>query len=417
MSRLDEIKSWLDEQLPKLLAEYDVPAMAIAVSAGDELVESTTDPDAVFLIRSITKVWTATLVMQLVDDGLLDLDEPARTYLPGFRVADERASDLITIRHLLTHTAGFDDPSPEGPASDDAIRWYVEEVLPTAPQLFPPGTLYSYGGGYVVLGRIVEVLRDQPYNKVLRTRLAEPLGLERFATQPDWNAPGGTTLAMSAGDLASFARMHVNGGITPDGTRILSGTPGKNSVGAMREPQIELPRVRYREGHQGLGWKLSDWPGGPVPGHGGGGAGQESNLQTAPAHRVAIAGLSHGGRAHALFLRLFDRIFAELTDADVRVPLPPSPPPDPAPIPDPARYTGTYEALGGRFEVEAGDAPSELVVRRRTDDPFRLVWLGDDRFTTVETRLGVHIPYAFAGDTADGRAAYFHTASAFPRTH
>jgi CubicO group peptidase (beta-lactamase class C family) len=413
MGDLEQVKAWLDEQLPTLLPAYDVPAMAIAVSAGDELVESTTDPNAVFLIRSIAKVWTATLVMQLVDDGLVDLDEPVRTYLPAFRVADERASKLITIRHLLTHTAGFDVPTPEGPEGDDAIRWYVEGALPTAPQLAPPGRLYSYGGGYPVLGRVVEVFRDQPYNEVLRTRLAEPLGLERLVTRADWNAPGGSTLAMSAGDLARFARMHLSGGLAPDGTRILSAA----SVQAMRQPQIQLPQVRYRSGWQGLGWKLSDWPGGPVPGHGGGGAGQESNLQTAPAHQVAIAGLSHGGRAYALFLRLFDRIFAELTGSDVRVPLPPSPPPDPAPIPNPARYAGRYEALAGWFEVEACDAPSQLLVKPAQGQPFRLVWLGDDRFTTAETRLGVHIPYAFAGDTADGRAAYFHTSSAFPRTH
>ncbi|GAB3404786.1 serine hydrolase domain-containing protein [Flindersiella endophytica] len=409
MNRLDEIKARLDGQLPKLLPEYDVPAMAIAVSAGDELVESTTDPDAVFMLCSITKVWTATLVMQLVDDGLVELDAPVRTYLPRFRVADQAAGERITIRHLLAHTAGFDDPSPEGPASDDAIRWYVEEVLPTVPQLFPPGALYSYGTGYVVLGRVVEVLRGQPYNEVLRERLAEPLGLERFDTRPDWNAPSGTTLSVSAGDLARFAHMHLRGGVTPDGTRILSET----SVRTMREPQVELPRVRFRSGHQGLGWKLSDWPGGPVPGHGGGGPGQESNLQTAPAHQVAIAGLSHGGSAHALFLRLFDEIFGELTD--VRVPMPPGPPPEPAPLPAPERYTGRYEALRGWFEIETCEDSGQLLVRSATGGPFRLAWLGGDRFTTTETLRGVHVPYAFAGDTSDGRAAYFHTASAFPR--
>lgn len=409
MGRLEDVKAWLDRRLPALRKAYDVPAVAVAVSAGDELVESTTDPNATFLIRSITKVWTATLVMQLVDDGLLDLDEPVRTYLPGFRVADQAAGERITARHLLTHTAGFDCPSPDGPASDDAIRWYVEEVLPAAPQLFPPGRFYSYSDGYVVLGRIIEVFRGLPYNEVLRVRLAEPLGLERFVAQADWNAPSGSTLSMSAADLARFAQSHLNDGRTPDGTRILSSA----SVRAMREPQIELPRVRYRSGHQGLGWKLSDWPGGPVPGHGGGGAGQEAGLHTAPAHRVAIAGLSHGGNAHAMFLRLFDRIFTELTD--VRVPLPPSPPADPAPLPDPARYTGRYAALNGWFEVEAGDDPSRLLVRRDTGDPFQLVWLGDDDFTTTETQRGVHVPYAFVGDTGDGRAAFFHTSSAWPR--
>jgi CubicO group peptidase (beta-lactamase class C family) len=61
-------------------------------------------PDSLFMIQSITKVWTATLVMQLVDDGLVELDVPVRAYLPGFRTADERGSAQITVRHLLTHT-------------------------------------------------------------------------------------------------------------------------------------------------------------------------------------------------------------------------------------------------------------------------------------------------------------------------
>lgn len=152
-----------------------------------------------------------------------------------------------------------------------------------------------------------------------------------------------------------------------------------------------------------------------MPGHGGGGAGQESNLQTAPAHRVAIAGLSHGGSAYALFLRLFGHVFGELTDS-VRVPRPPSPPADPEPLPDPGRYTGRYEALAGWFEIETcDDEPSQLLVKPAQGRPFRLAWLGDDRFTTTQKQRGVYVPYAFAGDTGDGRAAYFHTSSALPR--
>lgn len=63
-------------------------------------VEVTTD--SLFQIGSITKVWTASLLMQLVDEGLLDLDAPVRRYLPGFRVADEGASARMTVRHLLS---------------------------------------------------------------------------------------------------------------------------------------------------------------------------------------------------------------------------------------------------------------------------------------------------------------------------
>ena len=64
--------------------------------------------DSPFMIQSITKVWTATLVMQLVDEGLVELDLPVVRYLSGFRTADQLANSEITVRHLLTHTGGFE---------------------------------------------------------------------------------------------------------------------------------------------------------------------------------------------------------------------------------------------------------------------------------------------------------------------
>src|ERR1041385_4495532 len=107
MSELNEINNWLQERLPALLAEHKVPAAAVAVSVGGQVidvaagvlstatgVEATVD--SVFQVGSITKVWTATLVMQLVDDGTVALDQPIRSYLPELRIADEAAAARIT---------------------------------------------------------------------------------------------------------------------------------------------------------------------------------------------------------------------------------------------------------------------------------------------------------------------------------
>src|SRR5437660_547772 len=65
-------------------------------------------PDALFLPGSIGKVYTATVVMGLADEGKLDIDAPIRTYLPDFKTADESSSNVVATRHLLTHTSGFD---------------------------------------------------------------------------------------------------------------------------------------------------------------------------------------------------------------------------------------------------------------------------------------------------------------------
>jgi CubicO group peptidase (beta-lactamase class C family) len=193
MGKRDEVGSWLDERLAGLIAEHNVPGAAIAVLVGDEICERAAGAlntatgvaattDSVFQLASIAKAFTATLVMQLVDEGKLDLDRPVRDYLPGFRVADEETSATVTPRHLLSHTAGFDsEPFTESPHGDGAIEWFVDQHLPTVGQLFRPGEHFSYSNpGFTLLGRIVEVLRGKPYRRVLREHLIGPLGLEHW---------------------------------------------------------------------------------------------------------------------------------------------------------------------------------------------------------------------------------------------
>src|SRR5215831_7057692 len=109
----------LQQLLDDARAEAGVPGASLAVLRDDDItaaasgllnldtgVEATTD--SLFQIGSITKVWTTTVVMQLVDEGLVELDAPVRRYIPDFRVADESVSEAVTVRHLLTHSSGID---------------------------------------------------------------------------------------------------------------------------------------------------------------------------------------------------------------------------------------------------------------------------------------------------------------------
>jgi CubicO group peptidase (beta-lactamase class C family) len=478
MPHLDDIKGWIARRLPELLAEYKVPGAAIGVYAGGEVidfaagvlshatgVEATTD--SVFQIGSITKTWTATLVMQLADEGLLDLDATVVTYLRDFAVADADASKKMTVRQLLSHTAGFEgDIFTDTGTNDDCVEIYVE-TLKTDPQLFPPGEMFSYNNaGFCVLGRIVEVLRGKPFDQALRDHLFEPLGLAHAATDansailfraavghlpntddpdgepvpaPVWslarsNAPAGAMLAMSPRDLLAFARMHLNDGLAPvpDESRVLS----ESAARQMRESQVTLPPLGLMGTHWGLGWEMFDWPGGPVIGHDGGTIGQSAFLRIVPGKDVAIALLTNGGNPIAVYFEIYRHLLAELANVDI--PQLPVPPANPKRI-DATRYAGTYENAVGRTTIEQDEdgriwmteTPlgelAELVGQAERTELVPLAGdtaAGDtapsdtaasDTLIPVEPRYGIHIPQVFTGDDGSGRALYIHSGRATRR--
>ncbi|GIF88295.1 serine hydrolase domain-containing protein [Catellatospora chokoriensis] len=459
MSKLSEIHDWLQVRLPELLAEHRVPGAAIAVYAGGEVVDHaagvlntatgvTATPDAVFQIGSITKVWTATLVMQLADEGRLDLDAPVRRYLPEFALADEAAAAAVTVRQLLCHTAGFEGDifTDTGPG-DDCVEKYVATLGATT-QLFPPGELFSYNNaGYCVLGRVVEVLRGKPYDACLREFLFTPLGLSHAATgpyeailhraavghlQPDpdadpvpapiWalarsNAPAGAMLAMRPRDLLAFVRMHLDGGRAADGTAVLSPA----SVAAMQQRQVTVPCSGLMGDAWGLGWEQFDWAGGVVFGHDGGTIGQNAFLRIAPEQGVAIALNANGGNPIALYTELFPHLLREL--AGIEMPVMPVPPAEPSRV-DAARYLGTYASEVAELVVsQDGDGRIWLAQTPRgilaelggKAERSELVHLHGDVFLPAEPHYGVHLPHVFVGDE-DGRARYVHSGRATRRT-
>lgn len=130
----------LRERLVELIPRHQVPAAQVAVLAGGEVttaaagvlnldtgVEATSD--SLFQIGSITKLYTASLVMQLVDEGRVDLDTPAITYLPELRLGDPVVTEAVTLRHLLTHSSGIaGDHFPELGRGDDVVARYVASL-------------------------------------------------------------------------------------------------------------------------------------------------------------------------------------------------------------------------------------------------------------------------------------------------
>lgn len=377
----------LEAVLAELIDRHHVPGAQLAVLDGDTVTEvaagvlslrtgAPVTADALFLPGSIGKVYTATLVLMLADEGVIDLDRPVRSYLPDFEVRDHHARDTVTVRDLLRHTSGFDgDVFIDTGRGDDALPRYIEAIA-DLPQICEPGAIWSYSNsGYSVLGRLIEVVTDTVYETALRDRLLTPLGLQQSVVfpedaiphplsvghEPDPENPGslvvsnpwglyrscgpmGASLVASAGDVLRFALLHLDGGVAADGTRLLSA----ELVAAAQEPQITLVDDTVLGEAWGLGWILDHFGDVPVLGHDGNSLGQNAFLRVAPEQRFGFCLQTNVESALSMYRELAARLFGERLGVTPRE--------DPAPLPsrvveDADRYVGRYEREGLAFDV------------------------------------------------------------------
>lgn len=288
-------------------------------------------PDSLCRIASISKVFTSTLAMMLVDDGTLDLDAPVSHYLPGVRIS-EGIEDRITTRHLLSHGTGMlGDFSVNFGWGADALERAVGEFH-TLRQYAEPDELWFYcNSGFHLAGRILEVVGGKPFDELMRERLFEPLGLERacfFSHEaissphalghnqrtPDTDEhvpadqyyprnrlPAGGVYA-NVPDLLRFARFHLGDG-TVDGQRVI----GAETLRAMREPQRQAANWADQ---WGIGWDIRTIDGVQVIGHGGSINGFKSLLTLVPEKQAALVVLTNSGRGD-LANRAIERWFLE----------------------------------------------------------------------------------------------------------
>ena len=397
------------ERLAVLADKHGVPGANLAILADGEIAEAAhgvlnlrtgveVTPDSVFQIGSISKVWTATLIMQLVDEGLLDLDRPVVDYLPDFKVADAEVTRRVTTRHLLAHTSGIDgDHFFDTGRGDDCVEKYVESCA-SLTQNHPLGATMSYcNSGYTVLGRILEVLRGQTWDAILRERLFAPLELTSAGTLPEEAllhraavghvTPPGKEIQVtpvwgifrSAGpaglihatprEVLAFARLHLADGVAPNGTRVIS----EQSARAMREPQVEVPDPFTLGSHWGLGWILMTWSGRKVYGHDGGTIGQSAFLRIVPDAGVAVCLLTNGGHTQDLFRDLYNEILGEL--AGIQLPPRPQPNPDATGL-DLDRYVGRYARES--VEITIARAGDHLTAQLKSTGPLASALASDD---------------------------------------
>jgi CubicO group peptidase (beta-lactamase class C family) len=443
--RQDEIGS----RLAELATEYGVPGAALAVASGAETVTAATGVlstvtgypvtvDSWFQIGSITKLFTSSLVMQLADEGAVDPEEPIRRYLADFSVGDPEADATITVRNLLTHSSGIQgDYFADFGRGDDAVARYVASLAQIG-SVHRPGEMFSYcNSGFSVLGRLLEVVRGKRFDDILTERLFAPLGISggTLADQamlgraavghvedkgggpsrpasawalPYASGPAGATPFMDPAGLVSFARMHLEGGTTEDGTALLS----REAVAGMQERRYPAPGQPQRA--IGSSWILETWGGDTVIGHTGGTLGQYAFFRVHPASRTVTVLLTNGPGAGRLNRALIEPLLTELTG--LPAPELPVPPADP-PAVDLDAAIGRYRHHGVLVTVERSGAglrmstlPEDAGVLAEVTEPevHDLVPVrtvdGVDVYVTADQTEGVHIPVAFLA--AGGRPAH-----------
>ena len=353
------------------------------------------------------------------------------------------------MRHLLTHTGGFEgDLWAATTCGPDALQRFVTDLVAAAPQRFPPGAMYSYcNAGYGVLGRLVEVQREMSYPQALRRFLAEPLGIDelgfdadealafrtaighvrarpdapirplvRWAVMPPSNPAAGNQLAMSARALLAFGAMHVL-----DGAGVLTTA----SAHAMREQQVEHPPSMRATRGNGLGWMLARRHG--IVEHGGDAPGVSAALRLVPEREVAVAVLTNGGAGGELIDDLVDPLLEELAGI---APDRPEPSPSSAKLDAPSRYTGCYQDRVSRGDVTADDDGTLWLTRSDRNEAVTMLEragmvseserselrrIDADTFVVIDESGAVGRAVAFLGADSAGRARFLHAGRAVPR--
>jgi len=252
IDKINEIDNYINSKMK----EYRIPGLALSIIQGDRIIYMKgfgvadpsgrpVTPQTPFIIGSTGKSITATALMQLVDDGKVDLDTPVQKYIPWFSLADKDKSAKITVRMLLNHTSGI--PSSAGTwsqvyndtsdrALEDQIRSFSSVVLS-----HEPGTVYEYANAnYQVVGMIIQSVSNQFFQSYIQKNIFKSLEMYNSYSSKDkafkhglatgyryWfgfpfpaynlpysyrHFPAGWYIS-SAEDLAHFLMLHISDGI------------------------------------------------------------------------------------------------------------------------------------------------------------------------------------------------------------
>jgi CubicO group peptidase (beta-lactamase class C family) len=403
------------------VSTFTVPAAQVAWTIDgvvDQIEVGTAQPDTHFPLGSTTKIATASLALQMVGDGTLDLDAPIADALP----ASTRNAFLgVTLRHLLSHSGGLENAPPDSgvdaASPSEFVRAYRDDRL-----LFRPGAYYSYANaGYIVVGHLVEQAMGLSWTEGVRAFLLDPMDLRAtfFMTEPigpgvlpdghvrrpdgnvvssdppslggAWAPAGG--LAMDARSLVRLVALHLRDGRSEDGLPILE----PSLVAEAQTSQVSVPD-RSGGDAWGLGWMLLD--DGAWFGHDGNSGVSVAQVRASGRDGFAVAMLANCVPVDDEWRRLLEALAA--VGVEVGDPAPEEPQYPPPPI-DPA-IAGHYENGSMSIVVEAREAGWWL---RADGRDMELRPAGRDRCVGVPDDGGSPRPVVFLRD-GDGGVGFLH---------
>jgi len=350
--------------------------------------------DRIYILASVSKPITATGLMILRDQGLIDLEAPANRYLPGPKLKSYFGSaDAMTIRKIANHTSGlplhysflYDNILP--PPMDETVRRYGFAAT-------EPGSEWNYSNlGFGILNYITEVVSETPWRKFMENKLYDRLGMSRTSDHvrkgreadatvmytPDvagrfnrvapyvFDHPGASIIHSSANDLAQFVRMHLNGGIV-DGVRILTEKTA-------REMQTQTSRRPDGSG-TGIGWGVGTYYGHQCFSHSGGMPGVATWIRAYPNDGVATIVLTNTDRR-----TMADEVTSRIAAVFFPEGKPPEPPQRDKPENDPSGFVGAWNGRVVHFD---GDIPVTIEIK---DKDTVNVKLGNANLQAREVRF------------------------------
>jgi CubicO group peptidase (beta-lactamase class C family) len=450
---------------PQALREQGAPGMSVALTDRTRTLRIITvgysnldakapvTPQTRFPIGSITKGMTATALMELRDEGRLDVNESVTAYLPWFSIHSGRKT--IYVHQLMSHTAGFPDDFSLAPGYG-----YSVAALRDAHTIFTPGTSWSYANdGFATLGAVLAAVDGRPWREAVAARVFQRLGMtdtsavftpQTLATTAngytfedpnaiappdpvlisaypgDFVDPAGSVIS-TPGDMAKYLRFLLRGGINDEGERVLS----RSSYALMTTPDtmngkpagpagIELAEAPLIFKYYGYGLGLHTEDGEKMVGHTGGIAGYTACMEADVTRGFGAIAMSNLVEApmHPCAIVLF--AVRVLRAQALGQPLPPLPAAKPlyldrTRIARAASYAGTYRALtGGVISIVA--AGSALFLKERSGaKPLyprgaATFYVDDPRFaeyglTFTRNKAG-KVDQVFSGDRWFANAAY-----------